>query len=93
VKIGTDLIGWAGAAILLPTLSRQVYAQWRDRESQGVWRWLFVGQCAASLGFVFYSWLLGSWVFVVTTALILVTAAVGEFICLGNRRGAGKSGA
>jgi uncharacterized membrane protein len=42
---------------------------------------------------VFYSWLLGSWVFVVTTALILVTAAVGEFICLGNRRGAGKSGA
>jgi MtN3 and saliva related transmembrane protein len=87
LNIATDGIGWAAAAILLLTLGRQVYTQWRDRTSQGVSRWLFVGQCAASVGFVIYSWLVGSWVFVVTNALILVTAVVGEFIYLRNRRG------
>jgi uncharacterized protein with PQ loop repeat len=91
LNIATDLIGWAAAAILLATLARQVYTQWRDRTSKGVSRWLFVGQCAASVGFVAYSWLLGSWVFVVTNALILVTAVAGELIYLRNRRGAGQS--
>jgi uncharacterized protein with PQ loop repeat len=91
LNIATDLIGWAAAAILLATLARQVYTQWRDRTSKGVSRWLFVGQCAASVGFVVYSWLLGSWVFVVTNALILVTAVAGELIYLRNRRGAGQS--
>ena len=74
------------AAILLLTLGRQVYTQWRDRTSTGVSRWLFVGQCAASIAFVVYSWLLHNWVFVVTNALILLTAVVGEIIYLRNRR-------
>ena len=86
MNIAIDLIGWAAAAILLMTLGRQVYTQWRDRTSQGVSRWLFVGQCGASVGFVVYSWLLGSWVFVITNALILATAVVGEFIYLRNRQ-------
>jgi uncharacterized protein with PQ loop repeat len=80
------LIGWAVAAILLLTLGRQVYTQWRDRTSRGVSRWLFTGQCAASAGFLLYSWLLENWVFVVTNALILLTAVIGEFIFLRNRR-------
>ena len=82
----TQLIGWTAAGILLATLARQVYTQWRDRTVQGVSRWLFVGQCAASAGFVLYSWLLGNWVFIVTNALILVTAITGEIIFLRNRR-------
>jgi uncharacterized protein with PQ loop repeat len=86
----TELIGWVAAAILLLTLARQVYTQWRDRTSKGVSRWLFVGQCAASAGFIIYSWLLQNWVFVVTNALILVTAVVGEVIYLRNRRGAAR---
>ncbi|HMI95033.1 MAG TPA: hypothetical protein VK479_00885 [Micropepsaceae bacterium] len=90
MKITTDLIGWAAAAILLLTLGRQVYTQWRDRTSKGVSRWLFVGQCAASAGFVIYSWLLQNWVFVVTNALILMTAVGGEVIYLRNRRTAKK---
>ena len=93
MTIAPDLIGWAAASILLLTLGRQVYTQWRDRTSKGVSRWLFIGQCAASVGFVVYSWLLGSWVFVVTNALILVTAVAGEFTYLRNRRTSGKSGA
>ena len=86
----TQLIGWAAAGILLLTLGRQVYSQWRDRTSKGVSKWLFVGQCAASAGFIVYSWLLQNWVFVVTNALILVTAVVGEVIYLRNSRPAKK---
>jgi MtN3 and saliva related transmembrane protein len=86
VNIGTELIGWAAATILLLTLARQVYTQWRDRTSKGVSRWLFVGQCAASAGFILYSWLVGNWVFVVTNVLILATAITGEIIYLRNSR-------
>ena len=82
----TELLGWTAATILLLTLCRQVYTQWRDRTSKGVSRWLFVGQCAASAGFILYSWLLKNWVFVVTNALILLTAIAGEVIYLRNRR-------
>jgi uncharacterized protein with PQ loop repeat len=86
----TEIIGWTAAVILLATLSRQVYTQYRDRNAQGVSRWLFVGQCAASVLFVVYSWLLGNWIFVVTNALLLVTALIGEAIYLRNRRAAGR---
>ena len=85
-----ELIGWFGASILLLTLSRQVYTQWRDGHTGGVSRWLFVGQLAASTAFLAYSWMLHNWVFVVTNALLLVTAAAGEKIFLRNRRGKGR---
>jgi uncharacterized protein with PQ loop repeat len=83
--VWVELIGWGGAAILLLTLGRQVYTQWRDGRAQGVSRWLFVGQLTASTAFLAYSWLLHNWVFVVTNALLLVTAALGELIFLRNR--------
>ena len=81
-----DAIGWTAAAILLATLARQVYTQWRDHTAAGVSKWLFVGQLCASAGFIAYSWLLGSWVFVATNALILVTALIGEWVTVRNRR-------
>jgi MtN3 and saliva related transmembrane protein len=84
--VWVEAIGWGGAVVLLLTLGRQVYTQWRDGRAQGVSRWLFVGQLTASTAFLVYSWLLGNWVFVVTNALLLVTAAVGELIFLRNRR-------
>jgi uncharacterized protein with PQ loop repeat len=84
--VWVELIGWCGAAVLLLTLGRQVYTQWRDGHAQGVSRWLFVGQLTASSAFLAYSWLLHNWVFVVTNALLLVTAAAGELIFLHNRR-------
>jgi hypothetical protein len=46
----TELIGWMAATVLLATMGRQVYTQWRDGTSQGVSKWLFVGQLAASFG-------------------------------------------
>lgn len=81
-----EMVGWLSAVVLLATLGRQVYTQWKSRSVRGVSRWLFVGQLCASLGFVIYSWLLHNWVFVVTNALILTTAILGEWIYLHNRR-------
>jgi MtN3 and saliva related transmembrane protein len=81
-----DLIGWSAAFILLLTIGRQVYTQWRDRASAGVSNWLFIGQMAASLGFVVYSWMLHSWIFLATNMMMLVVAVVGQGIHLRNRR-------
>jgi len=74
----TEAVGWASAIVLLATLIRQVYVQWHTDAVQGVSRWLFRGQIAASLGFVVYSVLVENWVFVVTNSLIAVTALVGQ---------------
>jgi uncharacterized protein with PQ loop repeat len=82
----TDLLGWASSAVLLATLARQVLKQWREGTSEGVSRWLFVGQTTASAGFTAYSLLLGNWVFVVTNALILLNAIAGILIVRRHRR-------
>lgn len=86
----TELIGWLSSAILLLTLFWQVRKQWREGRSEGVSRWLFVGQIAASTGFTIYSWLVGNWVFVVTNALILVDAVVGAWLVFHHRRQAAR---
>jgi uncharacterized protein with PQ loop repeat len=63
-SILTEMIGWTAAAILLLTIGRQVYVQWRGKTSSGVSKWLFIGQISASIAFVIYiSLLLGSWAF------------------------------
>ena len=81
----TEAIGWFAAVVLLSTIGRQVYTQWRDGSSKGLSRWLFIGQITASIAFIVYSWLLANWVFVVTNALMLVTAALGQWIYLSNK--------
>ena len=88
----TEIVGWAGALVLLATICRQVYTQWREPATRGVSRWLFVGQFVASTLFLVYSVLLANWVFAVTNALLLLAALVGELIFLRNRRaGAARS--
>lgn len=82
----TDLIGCFAATVLLATISRQVYTQWRDGSASGLSRWLFGGQLTVSLAFVLYSWMLENWVFVVTNMLMRVTAGLGQWVNLANRR-------
>lgn len=84
--MGTELVGWMASAVLLATLLRQVYTQWKTRQTQGISRWLFIGQVTASVGFTLYSWLLQNWVFLFTNIAILITAVGGEVIYLRNRR-------
>lgn len=83
-----DLVGWIASAILLATLARQTWRQWREPDPRGVSRWLFLGQIAASVGFVAYSWMLRNWVFIITNTLILLTAIVGQLALSRARRDA-----
>ena len=85
-------IGWASAAILLLTVGRQVFTQWKAGTTAGLSRWLFVGQIAASVGFTIYSWMLDNWVFVVTNIFMALTACVGQIIFLRNKRVSDASG-
>jgi MtN3 and saliva related transmembrane protein len=77
-----EWIGWASSVILLATLLRQVYTQWKSRDLSGVSRWLFIGQVTASVGYTIYSLLLHNWVYATSNIAILITAVAGEAIYL-----------
>lgn len=82
----TEAIGWVSSIILVLTIGKQVFKQWKTDSSEGVSKWLFVGQLTASLGFTVYSLLVKNWVFVVTNALMLANAVAGLLIVLRHRR-------
>jgi MtN3 and saliva related transmembrane protein len=82
----TEMIGWGSSLILILTISKQVYKQWREESSEGVSKWLFIGQMTASGGFIVYSWLIKNWVFVVTNSIMLLSALAGLSIVLHHRR-------
>ena len=84
--MGAEALGWVSSGILVLTIAKQVYKQWQEGSSEGVSKWLFVGQMAASLGFTLYSWLVSNWVFVVTNALMLCNGLLGLLIVLHHRR-------
>jgi MtN3 and saliva related transmembrane protein len=87
----TEMIGWASSLVLLATIMRQVYTQWKTQSTVGVSKWLFIGQLAASTGFTIYSYLLHNWVFLSSNCALLVTAVVGETLYVRNKkRAAGK---
>ena len=81
-----EAIGWVSSFLLVLTIAKQVYKQWHEGSSEGVSKWLFIGQIAASLGFTIYSWLVGNWVFVVTNALMLLNGLLGLAIVFRHRR-------
>ncbi len=72
-----EAIGWFSSVVLLATLVKQVYKQWKSRTSEGISSWLFVGQLFASIGFTVYSYLTGSWVFMFTNAMLTVNNVIG----------------
>jgi MtN3 and saliva related transmembrane protein len=85
-----DIIGWGSSLILLMTIGRQVFTQWKTGATAGVSKWLFIGQLAASAGYTVYSYLLHNWVFLVSNIALLITAVVGEVIYAHNRRRKGR---
>jgi MtN3 and saliva related transmembrane protein len=87
----TDVIGWLSMVILLATICRQVYSQWKSKATSGVSRWLFVGQIGASIGFVCYSYQLHNWIFLFSNTAMLLTAIAGEIIYVSNRQGRRKT--
>jgi len=85
----TDALGWLSSAILVVTIAKQVHKQWRSGTSEGVSKWLIIGEVADSVGFTVYSFLVRNWVFVVTNALMLCNALAGIAIVYLHRRRSG----
>ncbi len=86
MTLGTEVIGWLSSAVLLATIGRQVYSQWKTKATGGVSKWLFVGQISASAGYTVYSFLLHNWVFLFSNIAMIITAVAGELVFLSNRR-------
>ncbi|MBZ4415283.1 hypothetical protein [Myxococcus sp. RHSTA-1-4] len=90
--MGSEAIGWFSSFVLVLTIGKQVHKQWKSGSSQGVSKWLFVGQITASTGFTIYSFLVRNWVFVVTNALLLLSAFLGILIVFKHRRAERRRG-
>ena len=82
-----EIIGWASSGILLLTLITQIHKQWKRRTRKGVSKWLFIGQLAASIGFVIYSIGTGNTVFIITNSFLAASAVVGIYIFFTSRDG------
>jgi MtN3 and saliva related transmembrane protein len=72
-----EWIGWACSVVLIFTIFAQVRKEWNTPRPKGVSQWLYYGQIAAEAGFVYYSWLVQNWVFVVTNAIMLLLNIAG----------------
>jgi MtN3 and saliva related transmembrane protein len=77
-----DALGWLSSSILVITLFVQVRKQWHDHTSRGVSPMLFVGQLAASIGFLLYAAQIDNRVFIATNSLTAVAALMGLWITL-----------
>lgn len=75
-----EVIGWVSSFVLLLTLIRQVKKQWEEKTSEGLSKWLFIGQLVASVGFTTYSYFVGNWVFTVTNGLLTINNIIGIFL-------------
>lgn len=78
----TEIVGWVSSLILIITIAKQVYKQWKEGKSEGVSKWLFVGQITASVGFAVYSYLVGNWVFIFTNSVMVLNGIAGLAINL-----------
>jgi MtN3 and saliva related transmembrane protein len=81
-----EWIGWISSSILLLTMAKQVFKQWKEQTSQGVSKWLFAGQVSAEVGFIIYSFLLKNWVFFATNLLLLVENLIGLVLVFYHRK-------
>ena len=86
-----QVIGFISSFILLLTIGKQVYKQWKEGTSEGVSKWLFIGQTAASVGFLTYSLMIKDWVFIVTNSVMVLNSLAGLAILFHHRRRDSKS--
>ncbi|MEP6942180.1 MAG: hypothetical protein ABI981_04555 [Betaproteobacteria bacterium] len=80
-----NAVGWCSVLLLFTTMAGQAWKQWSEHTTKGIGRWFFVGQIAASIGFICYSALQGDAVFVAGNSLVLLAAVSGGGILWWNR--------
>jgi uncharacterized protein with PQ loop repeat len=81
-----EALGWISSLILVLTIAKQVYGQWQKGTSEGVSKWLFFGQIAASVGFLIYSIFIVNWVFIITNSIMILNSLAGIGILFYHRR-------
>jgi len=79
-------MGWISSLVLVATLSRQLYTQWKARSVEAVSKWLYVGQFVAEIGFIIYSWSVRNWIFVFTNVILLLENILGLWMLIFHRR-------
>ena len=79
-------LGWLASLILLSTIGRQIWRQAHAPTVEGVSKWLFIGQMAASVLYLVYSILVRNPVFIASNAALLVAGVTGQVIYLRRRR-------
>ncbi len=84
--MNADWVGWFSTVVLVLTVGRQAYTQWKEKTTAGVSHWLFIGQLVASTGFVVYSLLLDNVVFVISNLFLLVIAVFGQVMYMRNKK-------
>jgi len=66
---------------LLPSPNRFINNGAKER-AKAFHKWLFVGQIAASVGFVVYSVLVSNWIFIFTNSLMVINGIIGLIITI-----------
>jgi uncharacterized protein with PQ loop repeat len=79
-------LGWLASVVLLSTISRQIWRQARAPTVEGVSKWLFIGQVAASLLYLAYSILVHNPVFIASNAALLLAGLTGQIIFWRRKR-------
>jgi uncharacterized protein with PQ loop repeat len=78
-------LGWLASLILLSTIGRQIWRQAHAPTVEGVSKWLFIGQMAASVLYLVYSILVRNPVFIASNAALLIAGITGQVIYLRRR--------
>ena len=84
---GLPLLGWVANHVYFSFLDQGGFENLGVNNSP-----YYIGQIAASAGFVAYSWLLDNLVFIVTNSLLLLTGIFGQYTYLRARRKAASKG-
>ena len=81
-----NAVGWLASAMVLVTLVAQIVKQWRSDTSKGVSPWLFVGEIASAILFLWYAIMIHNVVYITTNVLMAVASFVGLGIVFWHRR-------
>lgn len=81
-----DAIGWAASIVVLVTLVAQIVKQWKSDSSRGVSPWLFVGEIASALLFLWYAVTIHNAVYITTNTLMAIASCLGLGILIAHRR-------
>lgn len=84
-------LGWVASLILLSTIGRQIWRQAHAPTVEGVSKWLFIGQMAASVLYLMYSILVRNLIFIASNAALLVAGITGQVIYLRRRHEHGRA--